>query len=243
MHSNKKDQKVALVYNANDLIAKEIIKQLVKRGLKVCAVDSNSLFYVNELLTNNPELEDNIVPILLPRQAKIDELGSALAKDHISKIHLVVDLNLSERELVSDDYKFISDMIDSQLIDRDCVFCFGNAKTIDSPSTYKAANELVQGLEKEAESKLGEDHTSVINLLNPREPGQKDPENVASLYIDALLRSAFRVRRIANLMDVFYTFLYYSLPLTAYSYMEKTGKMFEDWTSPSLKDIGDEEPI
>ncbi|QPG72977.1 hypothetical protein FOA43_000281 [Brettanomyces nanus] len=236
-----KFEKVALINNANSPIGKEITKLLAKRSVKVYAVDRDSLFYIDELLKNNPEMESNISPILLSKNKTVTDLSDLLTREGTANVHIVVDLNLSENELVTDDFKFVSNLIDSSLVGESCVFCFGNVNAINSPSVLKAANEFIDVVQNEVEAKLGEQHSAVINLFDPRALSRYNPEDIASFYINSLIRCSYRVSRIGNLKDVLYTAMYYGLPLNAYKYMEETGQMLEDWTSPNLNDVGEPE--
>lgn len=104
----KEKQKIALIYNANLPIAKEVARLLAQRGVKIYALDTDSLFYVNELLINNPEFEETVIPIQAPKNEILARLQLEMQDEGDKNIDLVLDFNLSTSDLKTDDRSWIN---------------------------------------------------------------------------------------------------------------------------------------
>lgn len=229
----------ALLYNANVELAGQLIRLLTKRGMKVYAVDSKSLFYINEAMVSNPELEDKIIPVILPKQSStstVKSLEKITAQNGDDTLDLVIDFNQSGEDLSTDDFKFVSKLLMSPLIKKGTVMCFGNSKAITSSSTFKSVNAFVSTLSGEADDKFGYGNVHVVNLLSTSEVNAGDITEVATGYMDSLIRSGYKVHKIHSLMDLIYAFIYYMLPLNTYRYLGMATDVFRDWTTSRLND-------
>ncbi|QOU20619.1 hypothetical protein BRETT_000329 [Brettanomyces bruxellensis] len=231
----KEEQKIALIFNANLPIAKEVARLFAQRGLKIYALDTESLFYVNELLINNPEFEDSIIPIQSPKNEIFSKLQSLMEEEGDKIIDLVMDFNLSTSDLKTEDLEFSSKLLASEMVNSETIFCFGNGYAIKSAASFEQINLSIKKIQQEVQSKYGDD-CNVINLVSRLEPNIHDLASEALKYLESLIRTKFKVKKLNNWVDLACIIMYYGLPLSGYSYIEKVGQLFNDWTSPSLKE-------
>ncbi len=231
----KEKQKIALIYNANLPIAKEVARLLAQRGVKIYALDTDSLFYVNELLINNPEFEETVIPIQAPKNEILARLQLEMQDEGDKNIDLVLDFNLSTSDLKTDDLDVISKILMSSMVNSETIFCFGNGYAIKSAPSFNKVNSSIQKIQQEAKEKYGDD-CNIINLVGRSEPNIHDLASDALKYLESLIRTKFKVKKLNNWVDLACIIMYYGLPLSSYSYIEKVGQLFNDWTSPSLKD-------
>lgn len=220
----------ALVYNANNLIAAELVRALALRGYTVVASDTDDLFYVKEVLEANPELEGKVIPLKLPEDITVAVFDDKVKEIGITKFQLVVDFNKSGTELISDDYHFLSKAIQSDLCDEDCVVCFGNSRTVVSTSAFKAAKGFVQKIKDDITAAKSD--ALVINLLDAKIPASTAAKALAAYYLNSILRATWRIKKIVTAWDFLQAAVYFTAPLWAYKYIDATCKAFNEWTSP-----------